>query len=169
MFLEDRFGPDSLANTPNPRLRIDGTPVEVYFSPDDGAAERIVELIRGAQRSIHFMAFSFTSDEIGAAMRDQAIFVNLYGVMDEEQAGSNEGTEYGVFLDTGLDVRLDGNEGLMHHKVIIIDQEIVIFGSYNFTYNAETRNDENLVIIEDPALAGQFLSEFWRVYGQAQP
>lgn len=169
MFVEDRFGPDSRPDTPRPRLTVDGTPVEVYFSPDDGVAARIIELIQGAQRSIHFMAFSFTSDAIGEAMRQQTIFVNLYGVMDSGQVTSNTGSEYPVFWDMGLDVHLDGNSGLMHHKVIIIDQQIVIFGSYNFTDSAEQRNDENLVIIHHPAVAAAFLSEFWRVYRQAAP
>ncbi|MEZ0396236.1 MAG: phospholipase D-like domain-containing protein [Anaerolineales bacterium] len=169
MFVEDRFGPDSRLDTPHPRLTLDGVEVEVYFSPDDGAAARLIELIQGAQRSIHFMAYSFTSDPIGEAMRQQAIFVNLYGVMDEGQAASNTGSEYDVFWNMGLDVHLDGNSGLMHHKVIIIDQRIVIFGSYNFTDSAETRNDENLVIVHDAAVAAAFLSEFWRVYQQAAP
>lgn len=169
MFIEDRFGPDSRPDTPRPRLTLDGTPVEVYFSPDDGAAARILQLIQQAQRSIHVLAFSFTSDEIGEAMRQQAIFVNFYGVMDSGQVTSNTGSEYDVFRAMGMDMRLDGDDGLMHHKVIILDQRIVIFGSYNFTASAETRNDENLVIIDNPAVAAAFLSEFWRVYAQATP
>ncbi len=169
MFVEDRFGPDSRPDTPRPRLTLDGVQVEVYFSPDDGAAARIIELIQGAQRSIHFLAYSFTSDAIGEAMRQQAIFVSLYGVMDDGQASSNTGSEYEVFWNMGLDVHLDGNPGLMHHKVIILDQQTVIFGSYNFTESAEQRNDENLVIVHDPAVAAAFLSEFWRVYRRAAP
>jgi phosphatidylserine/phosphatidylglycerophosphate/cardiolipin synthase-like enzyme len=64
-------------------------------------------------------------------------------------------------------VRLDGNPELMHHKVFIVDQEIVIFGSYNFSAAAETRNDENLLIIYSPELAAQFSEEFERVYERA--
>jgi len=169
MFLDDRFGDESPANTPHPRLTIDGTRVEVYFSPDDGAAERVISLVEGAGRNVYFMAFSFTSDDIGQAVREAGLFYPVAGVMDAGQVETNEGTEYGLFLDNGLDVRLDGNEGLMHHKVIIIDQEIVIFGSYNFTASAETRNDENLVIIFDAEVAARFLAEFRRVYDQAQP
>ena len=78
-------------------------------------------------------------------------------------------TEYDPFQQAGLDVRLDGNlNGLMHHKVIIIDQKIVITGSYNFTAAAETTNDENVVIIFSPEVAAQYLQEFQRVYPQAQ-
>jgi phosphatidylserine/phosphatidylglycerophosphate/cardiolipin synthase-like enzyme len=55
----------------------------------------------------------------------------------------------------------------MHHKVIVIDERIVITGSYNFTSRAERRNDENLLIIDDPTLAAAYLAEFERVFEQA--
>jgi phosphatidylserine/phosphatidylglycerophosphate/cardiolipin synthase-like enzyme len=169
MFTDNLFGPDGIANTPNPKLTIDDTPVEIYFSPDDGVAKRIVELINGAQESIYFMAFSFTSNDIGAAVMDRAqAGITVAGVMDDGQVASNQGTEYDPFKQAGLDVRKDGNEGLMHHKVIIIDRKIVITGSYNFTASAEQSNDENVVIIFSPAVAAQYLEEFQRVYSQAQ-
>ena len=56
----------------------------------------------------------------------------------------------------------------MHHKLMIIDDRIVITGSYNFTSRAENDNDENLIIIDDPVLAQQYIAEFDRVYQQAQ-
>jgi phosphatidylserine/phosphatidylglycerophosphate/cardiolipin synthase-like enzyme len=68
-----------------------------------------------------------------------------------------------------VDVRRDGNTGLMHHKVIIIDRSIVITGSYNFSNSAETSNDENVVIIHSAETAAEFMSEFQRVYDQARP
>jgi phosphatidylserine/phosphatidylglycerophosphate/cardiolipin synthase-like enzyme len=129
-----------------------------------------VALIRDAQESIHFMAYSFTADDIGGALRDQAqngLLVS--GVMDQGQVASNQGTEYDLFGQALLDVRLDGISGLMHHKVIIIDEQIVITGSYNFTASAETRNDENVVIIFDPDVAARFMIEFRNVFGMAQP
>jgi phosphatidylserine/phosphatidylglycerophosphate/cardiolipin synthase-like enzyme len=63
-----------------------------------------------------------------------------------------------------LDVRIDGIEGQMHHKVFIIDGSIVVIGSYNFSQAAETRNDENTLIIYNEAIAQQFMLEFERVW-----
>jgi len=48
----------------------------------------------------------------------------------------------------------------MHHKVIIIDNQIVITGSYNFSNNAEYENDENILIIHDPKIADLFYDEY---------
>jgi phosphatidylserine/phosphatidylglycerophosphate/cardiolipin synthase-like enzyme len=115
------------------------------------------------------MAFSFTSDELGDAVRARAEDgVTVAGVMDTEQVNSNVGTEFDPFKQMELDVYRDGNPGQMHHKVMIIDQSIAIFGSYNFTNSAETRNDENLLVIYNEDIATQFIAEFQRVYGQAQ-
>jgi phosphatidylserine/phosphatidylglycerophosphate/cardiolipin synthase-like enzyme len=169
MFLDDKFGPDVAAETPNPLVTIDGTPIEVYFSPDDGVQARLVDLVNSANRSIYFMAFSFTADEIGDAVRSRAREgVRVAGVMEGEQVNSNAGTEFDAFQQAGLDVLRDGNNGQMHHKVMIIDENTIIFGSYNFTNSAETRNDENLIVVFNEGIASRFMEEFQRVYQQAQ-
>ena len=169
MFVDDKFGDNIIPETPNPRVTIDGTPIDVYFAPDDNVQASFVDLVNNAQHSIYFMAFSFTADEIGDAVRARAqAGVTAAGVMETEQVNSNIGTEFDPFKQAGLDVFRDGIDGQMHHKVMIIDESIVIFGSYNFTNSAETRNDENLLVIYNDNIAEQFIAEFQRVYAQAQ-
>ncbi len=169
MFIDDKFGDGVVPETPNPRVTIDGTPIDVYFSPDDGVQASLVDIIDTAQESIYFMMFSFTADLLGQAVRARAEDgVTVAGVMDTEQVNSNVGTEFDPFSQAKLDVYRDGNEGQMHHKVMVIDESIVIFGSYNFTASAETRNDETLLVIYNEEIAAQFIAEFQRVYGQAQ-
>jgi phosphatidylserine/phosphatidylglycerophosphate/cardiolipin synthase-like enzyme len=169
MFVDDKFGADVVAETPYPRVTIDGTPIDVYFSPDDGVQASLLDVINNARESIYFMAFSFTSDELGEAIRKRAEEnVIVLGVMESEQINSNAGTEFDQFQQAGLDVKRDGNEGQMHHKVMIIDDDTVALGSYNFTNNAETRNDENLIVVYNKEIAAQFMAEFKRVYAQAK-
>ncbi len=170
MFVDDKFGPDRLPRTPYPSLTVNGVGMEVYFSPDDGVAGHLVSLLNNAEESIFFMAYSFTADDLGEAIRSRALAgVTVAGVMEEDQFKSNIGTEFDPFKQAGLDVRLDGNDGLMHHKVFIIDRSIVVTGSYNFSASAETRNDENVIIFYSPEIAELFLAEFGRVYEEAQP
>lgn len=166
MFTDDKFGDNVIPETPNPRVTINGTPIDTYFSPDDGIQASFVELVENTQESIYFMAFSFTADPIGAAVRARAEEgVTVAGVMDAEQVNSNLGTEFDALNQAGLEVYRDGNAGQMHHKVMILDENIVIFGSYNFTASAEDKNDETLLVIYSEDLASQFLLEFQRVYG----
>jgi phosphatidylserine/phosphatidylglycerophosphate/cardiolipin synthase-like enzyme len=169
MFVESRFGAGSPAGGSHPVISLDGDRVEVYFSPDDGALERLLELVEGAQQSVYFLAYSFTDDDLAEALLERAgEGVAVAGVMDAGQARSNTGSEYDTFLKHGLDVRLDGAAGSMHHKVIVIDAQVVVTGSYNFSQNARTRNDENTLVIHSKSIAGLFLEEFQRIFSTAQ-
>jgi phosphatidylserine/phosphatidylglycerophosphate/cardiolipin synthase-like enzyme len=165
MFVDNKFGEDVVAETPHPTLDLDGTQVDTYFSPDDGVQNALVHVLNGAEESIYFLAYSFTSNQLGDIVREKAkAGLTVEGVMDAGQIVSNQGTEYDPFQQAGLMVREDGNEGLMHHKVFVIDGKIVAFGSYNFSQSAETRNDENLLIVYNEAIAQQFIQEFQRVW-----
>ena len=170
MFTNDAFGPGSPANTPYPQLTVDGIPMEVYFSPDDGVLSLLLALVNAAQHSVDFMAYSFTSDELAQALLERAAAgVQVRGVFEADQYSSNIGTEFDRLWAAGLAVTLDGNPDHMHHKVLIIDGQIVVTGSYNFSANAEERNDENVLVIYSTAVADQFLAEFERVYDLSQP
>ena len=169
MFTEGQFGPNSPANSPRPQLTVSGAQVEVYFSPDDGTMERVIELVKGAQDSVRFMALSFTDDDLAAAIIEKAgSGLNVTGVLEKSQALSNRAGEFDNLLGNGIDVRLDGNPASMHHKVIIIDDRVVVTGSYNFSNSAKTRNDENTLIIHNPEIAAQYMEEFERVWWEAQ-
>jgi phosphatidylserine/phosphatidylglycerophosphate/cardiolipin synthase-like enzyme len=169
MFVGDHFGPDTVSDTPNPVTFVNGTMIETYFSPDDGVAEKLVELLQDAQKSIYFMAYSFTSDDISYVIRERASNgVEVAGVMDYSQMRSNQGGEFDIFAQSGLDVKLGGLDGLMHHKVFIIDEQIVVTGSYNFSRSAEERNDENIIIIYNTDIAQEFIKEFERVQAQIE-
>ena len=170
MFVEHKFGSHLVSETPHPSVTIDGTPLNIYFSPADHIQSALLPLINNAQSSIYFLAYSFTADPLGNAIRQRAAAgVKVAGVMETDQVKSDVGTEYAAFRKAGLDVHMDGNPGLMHHKVFIIDNQIVVMGSYNFTASAEKSNDENLIVINNPEIAAQYMNEFQRVYAVAQP
>lgn len=169
MFLDHQFGSGSPSNTPRPFINVSGSPVEVYFSPDDATMERVIELVQGAQEKVFFLGYSFTDDDLAAALINaHNSGIEVQGVLDKAQALSNTGGEYQNLLESGIDVRLDGNPGSMHHKVIIIDGQVVVTGSYNFSKSAKTRNDENTLILHNPEMAGIYTIEFGRVWEMAE-
>jgi phosphatidylserine/phosphatidylglycerophosphate/cardiolipin synthase-like enzyme len=169
MFVDGHFGTLKSPNSPYPLLNINGSAVEVYFSPQDGTLQHILATVDSAEESIYFLAYSFTSDELADALIQKANSgVLVRGVFDKDQYHSNSGTEFDTLLTAGIDVRLDGNQHLMHHKVIIIDGQIVITGSYNFSNNAEQHNDENTLIIHNQDISREYLAEFERLYNSSQ-
>lgn len=164
MFTLGEFGGDRQASGLDPSVDVVGVRVEVYFSPEDQAERRVVELVRGARSSILVLAYSFTSDPLARALLDQAgAGLEVRGVFDESQA-DGQGAEYAPLRQAGLNVRLDGSPGLMHNKVLILDHETVVLGSYNFTRAANQTNDENLLVIHDPGTAALYGQEFERIY-----
>lgn len=168
MWADQLFGPNRDPGGTRPRLNVGGVAVENYFSPEDGVAAQIVSRLAAAEQTIDFMAFSFTADDIGAVVTEAAeAGVAVRGVF-ENTGSDTQYSEYGAMRAMGLDVYQDGNPYLMHHKVFIVDRRTVILGSYNFSQNAETSNDENVLIIDDAALAQQFLGQFENVYNQAR-
>ena len=170
MFEDDMFGRNDRPDTPNPIVTINGTMVEVYFSPDDGVAQHILDQINAAQANIDFLAYSFTSDDIGEAMRTQALAgITLAGVFEKTQVASSKAySEYDPMRAAGLDVWLDANPRNMHNKVILIDGQVVITGSYNFSASAEKTNDENLMIIHNSDIASLYMADFQRIYDRAK-
>jgi phosphatidylserine/phosphatidylglycerophosphate/cardiolipin synthase-like enzyme len=162
------FGRGKLSLAPHPLIQVDALTIENYFSPQDGIEEHLVHHLSQAQERIRFLAFSYTSDPIAEAMLERhRAGVVVQGVFERRNAHGT-GAEFERLQENGAEVLEDGNCYTMHHKVIIIDDETVITGSYNFSKRAEEDNDENVVIIQDPMIAGQFVEEFERVYAQSQ-
>jgi phosphatidylserine/phosphatidylglycerophosphate/cardiolipin synthase-like enzyme len=166
MFDERKFGgkPSSSAAIPYPRTTLaDDTPLETYFSTHDKLADRVKAELNQAERSIRFLAFSFTHAKISEAMlaaHDEGVEVS--GVFENSQAGGTS-SKYQTLKAAGLPVYKDANPRNMHHKFIVIDGQTVIAGSFNYSSNAEKSNDENIVIIRNRAIAERFEDEFRRV------
>lgn len=173
LFEQRKFGgkPGKNSRIPYPQVSLkDGTIVETYFAPDDRPAGKIVEQIRKATKSVHFLAFSFTHPGIADAILERASKgIEVRGVLERRQAIAGH-SMYSKFLIGGpaVHVYLDGNKYNMHHKVIIVDRAVTVAGSFNFSIGADRDNDENVLIIHSEAVARQFESEFQRVMAQSR-
>lgn len=141
----------------------DGAPVQIMFAPEGDIVETLVATLGAAQSSIRFMAFSFTLEEVADTLLERAQDdVNVEGVFELIGADTSS-SRLRVLKCAGLDARVDGNPYRLHHKVFIIDDQTVVFGSFNFSNSAAGTNDENLLIVSDPDLAAQFVAEYNRV------
>ncbi|NOZ50277.1 MAG: hypothetical protein GXP37_09570 [Chloroflexi bacterium] len=172
MYDQHLFGPDSPDNTPQPELVLHGVKLFNDFAPERRLVPIVARTVASAENEILFLAFAFTSKEIGEAMLGRAdAGVSVRGVF-ETMGSENEFSYYTIAGRQDLpnvDVRQDPSVGLMHHKVLIIDRSTVVFGSFNFTDSANRKNDENIIIVHDPAFAAPFVQEFERIWQQTQP
>jgi phosphatidylserine/phosphatidylglycerophosphate/cardiolipin synthase-like enzyme len=162
-----QFGPRAPSTVNNQWAILDGTPVQVLFSAEDHAIDNLIALINDAQTSIRFLAFSFTDYPLAQAMIDRAkAGVDLKGIY--ETFGSNSsGSELKTFVCAGMMVRRDDNDRvILHDKVIIVDNTIVVTGSFNYSSNADEANEENVVIVDNAEIAALYLQEFDKLWNQ---
>lgn len=150
------------------RNRIDysSNRIEVYFCPEDSCAEKIYDELEDAEQSIHFMVFSFTRTDYLDLLNRKSREVRIKGIFEKTRINQRYNIYNKLSQNKGIELKLDRNRYVLHHKVFVVDNRTVITGSFNPTKGADTRNDENVLIIRDRNIAGQYLAEFNRVWNQ---
>ena len=134
---------------------------QVYFSPNHGATRAVVDALDAAKTTVLVQAYSFTSAPIAKALveaHDRGVDVQV--ILDRKETGSKYSSADFV-AHAGITTLIDGRHAIAHNKVMIIDGQAVITGSFNFTTAAERQNAENLLVIHDRALAARY-AENWR-------
>ncbi len=167
MFIYHYFGTDKSDNTTH-YFTIDGYGVESYFSPTDGVREKFLNELDGAEHSVYFLIHTFTDTPVGnrlVSLHDSG--VRVMGAIADRRKNIS-GSEYAKLRAAGIPVRLDEYPGDLHHKLLIVDPghetAAVITGSADWTNAAFTRNDEDLLILRHPGLAGEFYELFEEIY-----
>ena len=130
---------------------LNGSKVSAYFCPEDHCQQHVLDSLERAQSSIHFMTYSFTDPEIANLLLEKGREgVEVKGIFDPRM---DKYTEFSDLKDFS-------SIHEVHHKVFIIDGEIVVTGSYNPTRSGDVNNDENVIIIDNKDIAAQFEEEF---------
>jgi len=179
--LLSRFGARKTDNTPH-RFNIGGRWIEQYMSPSDNTESRIISAIQSADYSLDFCILAFTQNTILNAMRSQYAAIpslTIRGVFDRSSVSSDYSV-YDAMSGSGssawsppADVHLDILSADLHHKYLIIDANradsdpIVVTGSHNWSNAANTRNDENTLIIHDRNIANLYSQEFSARYRES--
>ncbi|MFW9611183.1 MAG: phospholipase D family protein, partial [Fluviibacter sp.] len=156
------------AQTAEAPVDVPSTKIRVYFTPGHTVETAIADEIGTAKREIRVQAYSFTNPIIVQALADaKARGVNVIVVLDK----SNRTQKYSAAdftSNAGIETLIDDKHAIAHNKVMIIDDQIVITGSYNFTRAAEKSNAENLVIIESGPIARKYLQNWQKHRGHSQ-
>jgi phosphatidylserine/phosphatidylglycerophosphate/cardiolipin synthase-like enzyme len=137
----------------------------VYFSPRGGCTEAVVKALRKAQSAVLVQAYSFTSVPIARAL----VRAHRHGVKVEVVLDKSKRTEkyssVAFLYSSGIPCYLDAEHAAAHNKVMVIDGQTVITGSFNFTEASEDNNAENLLVIRDANLAAKY-AQNWEAHRQ---
>jgi phosphatidylserine/phosphatidylglycerophosphate/cardiolipin synthase-like enzyme len=135
---------------------------QVCFTPKENCTALLIHQINEASQSIYVQAYSFTSYKIAKALidaYDRGVKVNL--ILDISNFDTKSFSQENLLKASGLPIWKDHTVRIAHNKVMIFDNQIVETGSFNFTTSAQKYNAENMLIINNKALAKSYL-ENWK-------
>jgi phosphatidylserine/phosphatidylglycerophosphate/cardiolipin synthase-like enzyme len=137
--------------------------IEIFFSPNGGCTEAVVKEINAAKTDILVQAYSFTSVPIAKALVDaHKRGVKIQVILDKSQR-TEKYSSADFVRNAGIPTLIDSKHAIAHNKVMIIDGQTVITGSFNFTKAAENSNAENLLVIRDKVIAEKY-AENWKAH-----
>lgn len=135
----------------------------VFFSPDGGVQDAVIDAIKKSTSTIRIQAYSFTSAKIAnAIVAAKNRGIDVVAILDKSQR-TQKYSSADFLSNEGVATYIDDQHAIAHNKVIIIDDNTVITGSYNFTNAAEFANAENLLILHSGQLAKLYANN-WELH-----
>lgn len=147
-------------NSPFSSPITDATKVEVYFCPQDECADKLIDKVNSAKNSVYIAIYSFTLDDLSSALisaKQRGVEVKV--IFDYDQS-TNSYSDDEKLVAAGIPIARRNGSGYMHNKFTIIDGNLTATGSFNYSQNADERNDENLVFIVSEEIASKFKADF---------
>ena len=147
--------------------------VEIVFSPrpPDAGLRAVERVIDSARRSIDMAAYEFTSKPVADALRRAKTRGVAIRILADERSNRDAARSQAPQLAReGVAVRYNGAYAIMHDKFLVADIETVQTGSLNFTYSAERRNAENILVLwRSPCAAQIYAGQFETLWDEGRP
>lgn len=141
--------------------------VEVLFTPWDDAEGALVKVLQQARHQIRVQAYLFTSRPLAQALiaaHQRGVDVKV--LADWEMVKKGERSQIPCLAEAGIPVWLETRYTVAHNKIMLIDAmdaaSVVVTGSYNYTFSAQARNAENLLILRDNAALARAYLDHWQ-------
>ena len=134
--------------------------IQLCFTPDEKCTPLILKEIALAKDTIYVQAYGMSSPPIVEALIEaykRGVKVNV--LLDKSNL-NDSWSKMQELVDSGIEVNIDKLPGIAHNKVIIIDLQKVITGSFNFTRSADARNAENVIVIDDKVIADSYVQNW---------
>eukprot|EP01060_Flectonema_neradi_P040360 TRINITY_DN915_c0_g2_i1.p1 TRINITY_DN915_c0_g2~~TRINITY_DN915_c0_g2_i1.p1 ORF type:complete len:370 (+),score=79.32 TRINITY_DN915_c0_g2_i1:44-1153(+) len=147
----------------------------VLFFPDHVEDDKqltievFLRYLGSVQKNLDICIFALTNDRIADVILNcHRRGIRIRVICDDEQAKS-KGADIYKLQTAGIPVRMDQSQYHMHNKFAILDNKVLMNGSFNWTLQAVTSNNENVMISSDKDMVSQYVSYFqktWNEFGQ---
>ena len=138
---------------------------ECYFFPNPSNEQRVVNMFRTCKKTLDIAIFTFTRDSIAQAILDahhRGLKIRCIG---DDGNSKVKGSDVRLLASVGIPCKTDNNPRFhMHNKMAIIDNSVVITGSFNWTNQAINKNQDNILFIEDKNIANQYTEYFNKIW-----
>lgn len=134
--------------------------VKLFFSPNGGCAQHIIDTINQAEKEIYIAIYSFTQPSIANALvaaKKRGVDIHILA----NNPGNHSQLPY-LKKEHKMDIYIDSRPRAFHHKWLAVDKKILITGSYNYSKNAEKKNNEIIGHIESPAVVEKYYQDWKR-------
>ena len=149
---------------PQPKQKIS---VDAFFSPGEECRSAILSQISQARSTIDVCVFTVSDNIIVKKLIDaweKGIKIRIVTDNDKQY---DRGSDIFRMIEHGIPIRTDHTPDHMHHKYAIFDQQILLFGSYNWTRSAALNNNEDIAVVDSRILVDKFSEEFetlWKAF-----
>jgi phosphatidylserine/phosphatidylglycerophosphate/cardiolipin synthase-like enzyme len=135
-----------------------------YFSPGDACRNVIMDQLRSSSDNVRLCVFTISDDLItDAILETHSRGVDVKIITDNDKS-EDRGSDIEKLARADIEIRMDRTEHHMHHKFMIVDNNALITGSYNWTRSAAKYNHENIVLSQEPTIVKSFLGEFEQLW-----
>lgn len=138
--------------------------LECYFFPNIDNEIKVANMIRNCKSTLDIAIFTLTNDKIFAAIEDVFKRGIPVRIIADDECCKMLGSDVIRAASIGIPVKTDCAKSHMHHKFAIIDNSVVVTGSFNWTVQAVKMNQENILFYENPTLAQKYTEEYNRVW-----
>ena len=137
---------------------------QVFFSPGEDCVNHIIDLINEAYTQLDICVFTISDDRISRAIVEAMKNGVEIRIISDNFKVEDTGSDIEDLSRVGIPVKLDTTDNHMHHKFMIVDNKIVLTGSYNWTRSAALYNQENILSMDDEEVVSKFSNEFEKLW-----
>ena len=137
---------------------------ECHFFPNAANEEKVVSMLRTCKKTLDIAIFSLTLDSIAEAILEAYQRGIKVRMIADDECAKNKGSNVKLIASVGVPCKTDNAIYHMHHKFAVLDESVVIMGSFNWTGQAVKYNQENIFFYEDKNIASQYAQEFERLW-----
>ena len=138
-----------------------------HFSPGEDCRRKLLDLCQSARQTLDISVFTIADDRLCAAICAAHVRGVSVRIITDNDKSSDMGSDIEHMIAQGIAVRMDREPHHMHHKFALVDGSTLVNGSFNWTRSASERNQENILVTNEPGLVSAYQREFedlWREF-----